>query len=317
MTTAPLRPAASRRPRFRRHDPEPIRLMPDDIDVLRHLHKHRFLRSTHLVRLMNRPPKKLIERLGALYHNAYVDRPRAQLDYYATAGSAPMVYALGNRGAAVLADVDGMAMPSVDWTDKNRTAHRPFIEHALLISDLLVSLEVAVRRRSDIVLLSRADILARAPGAMQSAKNPWKISARVAVDGILRDAAVVPDAVFGLDFTAERRRTYFFYEADRGTMPVTRKPTSSRTAFARKLAVYWHAHQAKLHTARFGIGNFRVLTVAKSRARIASMIDAAKEVTGGGGSNLFLFTDQSSLAKSLDVLALEWLSAKGEDVSLG
>ena len=35
----------------------------------------------------HRSTKKLLERLGALYHNGYLDRPRAQLDYYATAGS--------------------------------------------------------------------------------------------------------------------------------------------------------------------------------------------------------------------------------------
>ena len=66
------------------------------------------------VRLIARPPKKLIERLAALYHNQYLDRPRAQLDYYATAGSAPIVYALGNLGAHVLSEIDGTPAPKVD-----------------------------------------------------------------------------------------------------------------------------------------------------------------------------------------------------------
>src|ERR1019366_4406877 len=87
------RQVASRRARFRRDDPHPIRLTADDIAVIRHVGRHRFFRSTHLLRLLEqRSPKKLLERLGALYHNGYLDRPRAQLDYYATAGSAPIVY---------------------------------------------------------------------------------------------------------------------------------------------------------------------------------------------------------------------------------
>src|SRR5712691_11958391 len=103
-----LRPAASRRARFQRDTPPPMRLTADDLALIRHVAKHRFLRSTHLIALLDRPAKKLLERLAALYHNAYLDRPRAQLDYYATAGSAPFVYALGNKGAGVLAELDGV-----------------------------------------------------------------------------------------------------------------------------------------------------------------------------------------------------------------
>src|SRR2546426_10005757 len=114
------RPAAPRRARFRRDDPPPMRLTNDDLAVIRHVAKHRFLRSTHLITLLDRPAKKVLERLAALYHNAYLDRPRQQLDYYGIAGSAPLVYALGNRGADILAQLDAMPRAKVDWTDKNR-----------------------------------------------------------------------------------------------------------------------------------------------------------------------------------------------------
>src|SRR5438477_12633042 len=143
------RPAATRRARFQRDDPPPMRLTPDDLSVIRHVAKHRFLRSTHLISLLDRPAKKLLERLAALYHNAYLDRPRAQLDYYATAGSAPIIYGLGNKGAAILTEVDSMPAAKVDWTDKNRTVGRIFIEHTLLTADLMVAFEYATRGRSD------------------------------------------------------------------------------------------------------------------------------------------------------------------------
>src|SRR5882724_1410219 len=114
-------PIATRRSKFKRAPAHPIRLTEDDLAIIRHIANHRFLRSTHLAQLMpHRSYKKLLERLGALYHNGFVDRPRAQLDYYATAGSAPIVYALGNRGALVLAERDGMDRAQVDWTWKNR-----------------------------------------------------------------------------------------------------------------------------------------------------------------------------------------------------
>src|SRR5262249_35062093 len=150
-----------RRTRFQRVAPEPLRLTDDDLTIIRHIARHRFLRSTHLVRLMHhRSYKKLLERLGALYHNGYLDRPRSQLDYYSRAGSAPMVYALVNRGSLVLTEHDGVDRAQVDWTWKNRSAGRQFIDHTLLTADLMVAAECAARNRGDVKLITAREILA-------------------------------------------------------------------------------------------------------------------------------------------------------------
>ena len=107
--------AKVRRARFTRHAPEPIQLTADDLAIIRHIAEHRFLRSTHVARLIpHRSYKKLVERLAALYHNGYLDRPRAQLDAYLTGGSALMVYGLGTRGAQFLADYDGSVSSDLD-----------------------------------------------------------------------------------------------------------------------------------------------------------------------------------------------------------
>jgi hypothetical protein len=45
----------------------------------------------------------------------------AALALLATAGSSPIVYAIGNRGAALLSEVDGTPRAKVDWTDKKHT----------------------------------------------------------------------------------------------------------------------------------------------------------------------------------------------------
>ncbi len=312
------RQAAPRRARFRRDAPQPIRLTEDDIAVIRHVASHRFLRSTHLFRLLEgRSTKKLVERLGALYHNAYLDRPRAQLDYYATAGSAPIVYALGNKGAALLAEIDGVPRPRVDWTDKNRTAGRLFIEHTLLTADLMVAFDAASRRAVGIRLIDAAAILAAAPDATCNSRNPWALPARIVHAGGTHDVRVIPDKIFGLDFTQARKRSYFFVEADRATMPVMRSHPR-QTSFHQKILAYLAgAGSGNSHGKRFGIGNFRVLTVTTSKERIATMLEAVKLATEGSGSNQFLFTDRASILAAPDVLSLEWLSGKGEKVRLG
>lgn len=310
-------PATARRSRFKRAAPEPLRLTDDDMAIIRHIARHRFLRSTHLLQLMpERSAKKLIERLGALYHNGYIDRPRAQLDYYATAGSAPMVHAVGNRGAQALADRNGVARGQIDWTWKNRSVGRVFIEHTLLTADAMVATECAVASHADVRLMDAAEILTNAPETTRRAANPFRLATRAQHEGQLVDLAVIPDAVFGLDFSVERKRKYFFLEADRATMPVVRRDLD-QTSFVRKLVTYLAGGgQPNAFGAHFGVGNFRVLTVTTSCERMATMIDALKQLTRGAGSHQFLFVDRATLQDCRDLLSLEWVSGKGERVTL-
>jgi hypothetical protein len=310
-------PVTARRSKFKRAAPAPMRLTDDDLMIIRHIAKHRFLRSSHLLRLLpGRSSKKLIERLGALYHNGYLDRPRAQLDYYATAGSSPIVHALGNRGALVLAERDGMNRAQVDWTWKNRSVGRLFIEHTLLTADVMVAAERATHALPDVRLMEAQQILAAAPETTRNAANPLKLKTRAHHEGNVIDLAVVPDRVFGLDFTSERKRKYFFLEADRATMPIMRTGLD-QTSYVRKLVAYLAGGgKANAFGAHFGIGNFRVLTVTTSRERTATMIDALEQLTRGTGSSQFLFVDRPTLLASTNLLSLEWTSGKGEMVTL-
>jgi hypothetical protein len=317
VTLSAPQPVAARRSRFKRAAPAPMRITDDDLEIIRHIAKHRFLRSTHLALLMpHRSYKKMLERLGALYHNGFLDRPRAQLDYYATAGSAPIVYALGNRGALVLAEQDGMDRAQVDWTWKNRSVGRLFIDHSLLTADVMVAAKCVTRRHPEIALMEAAQIVSAAAEATQKTANPLKLKTRTNHNGKVLDRSVIPDAVFGFDFTHDRKRKYFFLEADRATMPIVRADLG-QTSYYRKLIAYLAGGgKANAFGAHFGIGNFRVLTVTTSRDRTTTMIEALKELTRGTGSSQFLFVDRATLHASVDLLSLEWLTGKGEVVTL-
>jgi hypothetical protein len=130
-----------------------------------------------------------------------------------------------------------MPRAKVDWTDKNRTAGRVFINHTLLTADLNVALEIAVRRRYDVRLLEPQDILAGAPQSTREARNPFALPASISMAGTTHDMSVIPDKVFGLDFTVARKRSYFFVEADRATMPVVRSHPR-QTSFHQKVLGY-------------------------------------------------------------------------------
>src|SRR4051794_38118035 len=104
--------------------------------------------------------------------------------------------------------------------------------------------------------------------------------------------------VFGLGFEGapeNRRRAFFFLEADRGTMPVVRKGLR-QTSFLRKLLAYRETWRQGVHKARLGIPNFRVLTVTASRERVEHLVEACRSLAGGG-SRLFFFKDQESLGR--------------------
>src|SRR6476661_5266211 len=108
METIPVQQSV-RRPRFRRATaPPPFRLTEDDVEIVRIIARHRLIRSTHIAALVGRSLDRTNDRLLRLFHAGYIDRPRAQLDYYPTFGSAPMVYALADRGARLLRDRDGL-----------------------------------------------------------------------------------------------------------------------------------------------------------------------------------------------------------------
>jgi len=315
LTAPPL--ATVRRSRYTRDTAAPMFLTADDLAIIRNIAKHRFLRSSHLTRLLqHRSDKKLVERLGVLFHNGLIDRPRAQLDYYATAGSAPMVYALGNRGATALAEVDGTHSAHVDWTDKNRTAGRLFINHTLGVADVMVAIECAVNRRKDVRLIEPDEILERAPRPKPMAHHPFVLKIRTHHDGAPVDLAVIPDAVFGLDFIDKNTSKYFFLEADRATMPVMRA-SLAQTSMLRKFLAYRAGGGAgNAFGQQLGINNFRVLTVTTTRERMETMVAALKEATRDSGSRQFLFTDKATLANAADVLTLAWTSGKGEAVRL-
>jgi len=246
-----------------------------------------------------RSPKKLIERIGELYHAGYLDRPRAQLDYFDRAGSAPMVYAPGDRSNEVAPENAG-----IKWHDKNRLARRPYIEHALAIADIMIALELSARDRRDLEMLHQHDL----KGLQDSRRGTsrFSMSAIFHVNGSRHQFTIVPDAVFALRFKSSGRTAYFFLEVDRGTMAIDSRDLT-KSSYRRKLLGYLTALKAGQHVERFAFQNARMLTVTTSRERIQSMIAALNAITRQTATGRFLFADLPSLLRS-DPLSYSWLT---------
>jgi hypothetical protein len=306
----------TRRPRFRRASKPPaFRLTDDDVEIVRQVARYRLIRSTHIAALIGRSIDRTNDRLMRLFHAGYIDRPRAQLDYYPTSGSGPMVYALADRGVRLLKQKDGADFSTIEWSRKNREAGRPFIEHQIEIVNFHVALQRAARDRGDVRVVHPQELIDASPGPTDLSHNPFSLRAKLSDNGVMRDVGVVPDLLFGLDLADGSRRN-FMVEIDRGTMPIVRSDPD-QTSFARKMRVYLTAHAAKVHEGQFGWKNFRVLTVTTDPNRIDTMMKALGQirVPRSAGPLLFLFGTFDDLQSS-DPLAYQWQDGSRRTVQL-
>ena len=287
----------SRLPRFKRISTvAPLHLTERDQQIIRLVHQHRFLRSHQIVALVGGSPQQLLRRLKLLYHHGYVERPRCQIDTYHKGGSRHIAYGLGNKGGSLLKQELGVTFRNVSWSEKNRAVGRIFLEHALLVSEVMTAIELACRK-ADIRLITERELSER--------PFRWRVNL-----SNRKRLGVIPDRVFALENGA-RERAYFFLEADRGTMPVKRR-TLTQTSFHRKLLAYEATWSQSIHRSRFGFHRFRVLTVTTSPARVTSLVEACSQLERGQG--LFLFADRSVLE---DVFSPIWQTGKhGEAASL-
>lgn len=292
----------SRLPRFTRAaEIASIELTERDREIIRLVHRHRFLRSSHIVQLIGESGQPVLRRLQLLYHHSYLERPRAQIDYYHRGGSRRMVYGLGSKGAVLLKRELKPAFHELDWGPKNRAVTRLFLEHALLVSDVMVALEMSCRKSGQVRLL-HADALAV---PTHSPREPFQWS--VNVSGRLK-LGLIPDRVFALE-SINGDRSFYFLEADRSTMPVMRQGLS-QSSFNRKLLAYEATWTQGIHRSRLGFHRFRVLTVTTSAERVKSLVEACGQLKRGQG--LFLFTNHTSFMNHEDVLSLPWQSGRND-----
>ena len=287
----------SRLPRFQRvATVAPIQLTERDHQIIRLILRHRFLRSHQIIVLIGGSAQQLSRRLQWLFHHGYLERPRAQLQYYERSGSQTIAYGLGNKSGSLL------QLNPASWGEKNRAIGRIYLAHALLVSDVMVSLELACRQHG-VRLLHEDELYLPVEAPLH-----WRVKLR---DGT--KLGVIPDRVFALEYpdqTGQMQRIYYFLEADRGTMPVVRQKLS-QTSFYRKLLAYESTWINKVHQRHLGIPRFRVLTVTTSVARVKSLLDACSRLQRGHG--LFLFADESVLHREL--LSAVWQCGKAAALS--
>ena len=277
-----------------------------DIEILRLLSRYRYLRSSHLQALIGgKSHKRFIERLGHLYHEGgYVDRPAQQWQAI-NARYMPAVYELGDAGERFLIEQGALDEGCPVFLRKGRQGAVRQYSHDLMICDILASLEIGIRADRNMRFVSWQEILAnpKMPDATRAAVNPLALPVSVTCTssrtGAVEqwDRPLVPDALFGVEYSLEGRKTYRFFalEADRNTEPILRG-NLRQTSYLRKILQYREVAARKMYLTRFGLPNFLVLNVTTNEQHMRNIMQAVAELIDGKGCPYLLFKTMPSLA---------------------
>jgi hypothetical protein len=263
-------------------------LTPRDAEILRLVARYRFLRSLHLSSLLGGSRQQLLRRLQMLFHHGYLERPVSQIDYFLYGGSHAMVYGLGNRGAAYLHRTGALPAHRPDWSIRNYSIRRLFLDHALMVSDILVALEIACRTSTNVQFLNISDFPMPDIKAVKCNPRQWTVHTPT-----FGEVGVVPDAVFVLR-PSGGKEILCFLEADRGTMPVASQDRQ-RSSLARKFAAYSATRRNGLFRDQFGYSRVRAITITTTPERLNSIAECLRATVGASA----LFT-QAEFARVIE-----------------
>jgi hypothetical protein len=246
-----------------------------DADLLKRLVEYSFLQPGDFQRLTGRNIISLRRRLRQLLTQEYIERLTLPLQRDAPIGSPPdgFVYQIAPRGI-VKAKEYGFADDDYRYT---REKSNLFLQHDLLITKVHLTLELATR--STPLQLSAWE--QRRSALLDWAENG---SGRLSVN---------PDALFGLkdrDKPDGENTIYFFLEVVRSRESDYRRQQSY---FMRKMAAFDAYYRQGRHTERYGIKNFRVITLTPTKQRALNLCQKLRNA--GLASMRFWFTDFTSI----------------------
>lgn len=274
-----------------------------DLTILCDFYENRFMHAGQLQALYG---EHIVRRLHLLFHHGYLDRPEAQRVWRMRegGGSKPLVYALSNRGAKVLARLRIIDANKRDWTERNRdlSLMALFIPHELALTEVRVAFTLACNHTPGLVL-SSGEALARGQDARAL---PLPTS-----------GTLVPDWIFSITHAEAAEPSLFFLEVDRSTEPNVRYRHHALQSLARKYEGYLAYARAKRHVEQFGTRNVRVLTITSGgQEKMRHLAKTAHDVCQGVGAGRFLVTNFETLS-SESPLTLFWINGAGERVRLG
>jgi len=240
-----------------------FQLATGDIEILRFLYDYRFLHIGHLIALTGRRHQMIHRRLLKLVDRRFIAR--------ITPPAHKHIYTLGRAAGSVLVEHGIAPLELIDARLRHHELKELFLKHTLMIVDLHVGLARATcDSHARLVLWKQGQDLYDRVTFKEAGRNVR--------------LPVRPDAFFTLeDVTRDpgKNRLHFMLEADRST--------TTHERFLKKIKAYWQYFIQELHTKKYSIKSFRVVTVALTKERALNLREAAEHILPQAARKYYLF----------------------------
>ncbi|MCU7866443.1 MAG: replication-relaxation family protein [Candidatus Thiodiazotropha sp. (ex Lucinoma borealis)] len=271
----------------RRYRDQPVstgkRITPTDRDVLlfEKIHRHGPLSTKYLIqysKLVRKSSTRSKDRLTDLFneddtpHNGtYLSRPWQQFETL-DARQNDLAYELTPQSMQLLKD-QGL------WSEYAPNTSGSW-KHTYMTACITASIELATLETENIRYIFQDEILSRSGSSF---------SFPVQVNGTEKN--LIPDAIFGLEYTSDGRQYYRFFlvEADRATEP-GRTRNFDRKSYGRTILQYREFVGKGMYKEALDLtAGLLVLNVTTSELRHRNLLDLTKELSESSGNNYLLF----------------------------
>lgn len=249
-----------------------LQLTERDRDILHWLHRYRYLRQDHLIRILApRSPKRLIERLGDLFHETgFIDRPNIQAPLF-DARATPMLYEISPKGAHYLEELGQLPPRAVTFSTRRRSSFSPQFLHTMMIIDTLLETELETIATPNRTFVPVDDILTRAPATTRNARNPLALPIRLKGQA----TKIIPDALYGIAHTDQSSIGYRFIALECERTSPRHRSTGPASSTTKKQAAYAELQRTRAFTSLWGIPNLELRVVKSSKDRAPKSTDSS------------------------------------------
>jgi len=258
--------AIGRRSRFvRQRTGKRLVLGQRDLEILRWLYRYRYLRQTHLQRLLQPvSPKRFTERLGDLFHETgLINRPSIQPPLF-DARSSPMLYEITPSGIECLASHGALPHRAVTFSRRSCRSYSPQFLHTMMIIETLLAIEQVTLETPGQRFVPVDEIIARAPQHVRHAHNPLAVPVTLVPNpkhSVIRkrhETIMIPDALYGIEYDIDGEKRYRFWalECERASPAWRSRSDASSTALKR--AAYDALIEARTYRSHWGIPNLKL-----------------------------------------------------------
>jgi hypothetical protein len=287
MTSTP-RPRLKVLERAREDHRPPLRLTGRDFDIIHAVYKHRVLSTSQIEALLFQPnpgrpysrKKRCQTRLKLLFHHSWLFRNLPYAKPYAP--KQDLLYTLDRRGIEHLAVELDLKPRQVAKRSSPRLASTSyqFLKHTLMVNELQILLDLAVRRQGYEIKEWRDELALRQYQDKVTITGPR---------GGKQTVAVTPDLYNWL--TAGEKDFHHFIEADLKTVVIEYDKDEGRD-WARKVRAYIAYYDSGKYQERYPVAgkSMRVLVFTLGQGRLDNMVEVTEKVAGKRKSRFWFTT---------------------------